>query len=76
LQFGPCSGCRFSSIKDLRVGAAAEQPEVLADQLALILEGAIVTAQVSQNPNAARTVKGAAKVLIEQMLASSQKEKR
>lgn len=56
-------------IKELCVEAAADEPDGLADQLALILEGAIVTAQVSQNPKAARTAKKAAAVLIEQMFA-------
>jgi AcrR family transcriptional regulator len=59
-------------IKTLCVEAGAEAPDALADQLALILEGAIVTAQVSQNPKAAQTAKDAAAVLIERMVKSSQ----
>lgn len=41
------------------------QPEELADALALLLEGAIVTAQVSQLAQAAQTAKKAAKILID-----------
>lgn len=40
-------------------------PEDLADALALLLEGAIVTAQVSQNAQAAQTARRIAKILIE-----------
>lgn len=60
-------------IRNLCVEAAAKQPELLADQLALILEGAIVTAQVSQNPKAARTAKDAARVLIQKMVGGTEK---
>jgi len=45
--------------------ADAPNPKELADQLCLLLEGAIVTAQVSQKPNAAKTAKNIAKNLIE-----------
>ena len=55
-------------IRDLCVQAGAEEPDALADQLALIFEGAIVTAQVSQNPEATKTAKNIARVLIAQML--------
>lgn len=41
------------------------QPEELADGLALLLEGAIVTAQVSGNAAAAKTAKKVAKILID-----------
>jgi len=40
-------------------------PEELADALALLLEGAIVTAQVSRNVQAAQTAKKVAKILID-----------
>lgn len=40
------------------------RPVELADELALLLEGAIVTAQVSRNAQAAQTAKRVAKVLI------------
>ncbi len=55
-------------IRGICVQSGAEEPDVLADQLALILEGAIVTAQVSENPEAARTAKSIAGVVITQML--------
>ncbi len=45
------------------VGAAK-----LADEIALLLEGAIVTAQVSENPKAAQIAKRAAKALIDKAL--------
>lgn len=48
--------------------ARVADPEQLAKQLALLLEGAIVTAQVFDTPNAAQTAKAAAKVLIEKAL--------
>ncbi|MDA0738974.1 MAG: TetR/AcrR family transcriptional regulator [Nitrospirae bacterium] len=40
-------------------------PQELAEELALLLEGATVTAQVSQNPKTAKIAKRAAKALIE-----------
>ena len=55
-------------IKDLCVQAGAEEPDVLADKLALIFEGAVVTSQVSQNLDAARTAKNIARPLIVKML--------
>lgn len=45
--------------------AKFENHSVLADELCLLLEGAIVTAQVSQNPQAALTAKKIAQRLIE-----------
>ena len=51
-------------IRDLCVQADAKDPDVIADQLALILEEAIVTTQVSQNPGAAKTAKNIAQVLL------------
>ena len=44
---------------------AVAQAEELADALALLLEGAIVTAQVSGNAQAAQTAKKVAKILID-----------
>jgi AcrR family transcriptional regulator len=55
-------------IRDICVQAGAEEPDVLADKLALILEGAIVTSQVSQNPVAAKTAKDIVRPLIAEML--------
>lgn len=54
-------------IKELCVQAGASEPDLLADQLALLLEGAIVTAQVSQKIGAAETAKEIARRLIDQL---------
>ncbi len=54
-------------IRDLCVQAGAKEPDVLADKLALLFEGAVVTSQVSQKPEAAKTAKEIAKSLIAQM---------
>jgi hypothetical protein len=53
--------------KELCVQASVKEPGVLADKLALLFEGAVVTSQVSQKPKAAKTAKDIAKSLIEQM---------
>ncbi|MCG8547125.1 MAG: TetR/AcrR family transcriptional regulator [Alphaproteobacteria bacterium] len=46
---------------------AVQNPEALADEIAMLLEGAIVTAQVSQSRvHAAQVAKAAAKTLIDQ----------
>ena len=52
-------------IRELCVAADANNPDDLADQLDLLLEGAIVTAQVCDQPQAARTAKIVARQLIE-----------
>ena len=52
-------------IRDLCEQVGARNPEALADEIALLLEGAIVTAQVSQKPEAAKIARRAAVVLIE-----------
>jgi len=44
--------------------AGMQNPEILADELCLLLEGAIVTAQVSDKPQAASTAKSIAAILI------------
>ena len=49
---------------DLSQQAGLVKPEALADQLSLILEGAIVTAHVSGSSSAAHDAKRAARVLI------------
>lgn len=54
-----------SFIKELCIEARATDPEELADALALLLEGAIVTAQVSLRPEAAVTAKNAARTVIQ-----------
>ncbi|NKB38697.1 MAG: TetR family transcriptional regulator [Gammaproteobacteria bacterium] len=54
-----------SYIEELANLLAVENPVELASELAILLEGSIVTAQVSRNPNAASTAKKAAKILID-----------
>ena len=57
-------------IEDLCRAAGAEKPSELAEELALLLEGAIVTAQVSeQRTRAAQVAKTAAGALIAQALS-------
>jgi AcrR family transcriptional regulator len=51
-------------IQSLAEEAAATNPGELADELALLLEGATVTAQVSERSNAAKTAKQIARTLI------------
>jgi len=53
--------------KELCVEAGAKEPDLLADKLALLFEGAVVTSQVSQKLEAAKTAKEIAKSLIAQM---------
>ncbi len=48
--------------------AGVKNPQGLAEELALLLEGATVTAQVSQNPKSAQIAKRAAKALIDKAL--------
>jgi AcrR family transcriptional regulator len=55
-------------IRELCVQANSKEPDALADQLALIFEGAIVTAQVSQKVESARIAKKIARQLIAQSL--------
>ena len=58
-----------SYIKSLAIEAGVKQPEELANELALLVEGSIVTAQVSeQTDKAADTAKRIAKTLIEDAL--------
>lgn len=56
---------------ELATEVGAADPDGLADELALLLEGSIVTAQVSGNPRSAEVAKNAAKVLIDDALAAS-----
>ena len=56
-----------SYFKELCVQAGVEEPDALADKLALLFEGAVVTSQVSQKPQAAKTAKDIARSLIAQM---------
>ena len=55
-------------IRELGEQAGAEAPDTLADQLALLFEGATVTAQVSRNVDAAKTAKMIAQQLIARQL--------
>ncbi len=52
-------------IRELCEEAGAANPQGLAEELGMLLEGATVTAQVSQNPKTARIAKRVAKVLID-----------
>lgn len=58
-------------IKDLCEQAGAPNPQQLSDELSLILEGAIVTAQVSPQLDAAAIAKRAATALVEQALKNA-----
>jgi AcrR family transcriptional regulator len=59
-------------LEDLATQLPATDPAELADELALLLEGAIVTAQVSENKEkAARVAKTAAAALIDQVMAKA-----
>jgi hypothetical protein len=53
-------------VQELAEQAAAKDPATLADELALLLEGATVTAQVSAQPEAAKTARRVAALLITQ----------
>lgn len=54
-----------SFIRGLAVAAGAKNPDVLADQISLLLEGAIVSAQVLGDGVWARKARNAAEVLID-----------
>jgi AcrR family transcriptional regulator len=54
-----------SYIEELAAYLPIKNPVELASELAILLEGSIVTAQVSCNPNAARTAQKAARILID-----------
>ena len=58
-------------IEKLAGEAEAQNPNQLAETLSLLLEGAIVTAQVAGNPHSAETAKAAAIVLIDKALSNS-----
>ena len=55
-------------IRELCEKAGAQHPQALAEELAMLLEGATVTAQVSQNPKTAHIAKRAAKALIDKAI--------
>ena len=52
-------------VESLAREAGLRDPAGVAKTLALLLEGAIVTAQVAGDPGAARTAKRAAKVIVD-----------
>ena len=58
-------------IRGLCADAEAQNPDVLAEKLALLLEGAIVTAQVSQRRGAAQVAKSVAETLIADAISPS-----
>ena len=55
-----------SFIRGLAVAAGANDPDVLSDQISLLLEGAIVSAQVLGDGVWARKARAAAEILIDQ----------
>lgn len=59
--------------RDQAVAGGAADPDTLADQIALLFEGATTVAQVSARPDAATTAKGIAAQLIDQAF-SAQKQ--
>lgn len=58
-------------VRDLAVAAGVADPEALATQIMLLVEGAIVTALVQDDLRAAAGAKAAARSLVEQALLSS-----
>ncbi len=59
-------------IRELCQQAGATDPQGLAEELALLLEGATVTAQVSQNAKTAKIAKRVAKALIDRTTAKNE----
>ena len=55
-------------VRELAEGAGVRDPERLARQLCLLMDGAIVTAQVSGDADAARRAREAAEILIREQL--------
>jgi len=62
-------------IQRLCEDAGASKPNDLAEELALLFEGATVTAQVSQNPKTAQIAKRAAKALIDKAIPAHSSQK-
>ncbi len=54
----------WNYVNSLAKASGAKDHENLTDEICLLLEGAIVTAQVSQNPNAACTARKIAETRI------------
>ena len=57
-----------SYVRELAVEAGAEDPDALTDSLELLVEGAIVCAQIYGNPTPARDAKKAAATLVDSAL--------
>ncbi len=64
-------GLILGYIKSLATEAKLKQPDQLADQLLLLLEGAITMAQINNSPLSAKQAKCAARVLIDNATISS-----
>lgn len=64
-------GLILEYIRSLAKEAELGQPDQLAEQLLLLLEGAITMAQINRSPVSAEQAKSAAKVLIENATISS-----
>lgn len=62
-----------SYVRDLAVAAGAQDPDELATQLVLLLEGATVMAQVSGNRDTARQARKAAELLVQAALVTPPK---
>ena len=62
-----------SYIQELAEPLNVSDPRALADSLAILLEGAIVTAQVSGTPDCAHTARRAAKVLVDEAIAGDER---
>ncbi len=62
----------LSYVRDLAAAAGAAEPEALARQLELLMEGATVVAQIGGSSDAAQRAKQAAETLIAQAVAGAQ----
>jgi len=61
-----------SYVRDLAAAAGARNPDVVADQIVLLLEGAIVTTQVSGGTDWARRAREAAAILLDRDIEAGQ----
>jgi AcrR family transcriptional regulator len=55
-------------VSEIATRAGAREPESLAAQLCILIDGVIVTSQVSGNADAARQARGAAELLVDDQL--------
>ncbi|MGH1543798.1 MAG: TetR/AcrR family transcriptional regulator [Arenicella sp.] len=62
-----------SYVEETAAAANIKNPGILAEKLALLLEGSIVTAQVAGKPDSAETAKAMAKVLIKDAVKNNDK---